>query len=203
MKARYPVTISSGGASATFDALLKTTESYSSTVPAYPTELGFDVSDTIIMDSPVLSMTLLLAKTPVTWRHRNGSNRVEHHAAMLRNLYFQKAPCTIMTSDRCYSSMAIESLSIAKSEDLGYDKQVDITFKKIIVTASQTVTIPSYYGKSGPSEEQQGDASVDQTKGGTGAGAGTGTGAGSEKGSGGSKSSLLYAAANGLGLLGG
>ena len=67
-KAKQPVTLSANGKSVTFDALLKQTDGYDSTVPSYPVETGFNVSDTIIIDSPTLSMTLYLAKTPVTCR---------------------------------------------------------------------------------------------------------------------------------------
>lgn len=197
-KARRPVTISSGGRSAVFDALMKSTDGYSSTVPSYPTEPGFQVSDSIIIESPTLSMTLYLAKNPVTWRNSNGRNRVEHHAAMLENLYFAKSVCTVITTEKTYTNMAIESMSITKSEELGYDKQVDISFKKIIVTSSKLVSIPDYYGKSGATGASNGSASTTQGSSGTNAG---GSAGGDGNGNGNSKSSLLYAAAETIGLI--
>lgn len=200
-KARRPVTISSGGRYAVFDALMKSTDGYTSTVPSYPTEPGFQVSDSIIIDSPTLSMTLYLAKLPVTWKNSNGINRVEHHAAMLENLYFAKAVCTVSTTEKTYTNMAIESMSIVKSEELGYDKQVEITFKKIIVTSSRLVSIPDSYGKSGATGASNGAASTTQGSSGADAG-GTGTGgSGGGDGNGNTKSSLLYAAAGSMGLI--
>lgn len=199
-KARRPVTISSGGRSAVFDALMKSTDGYSSTVPSYPTEPGFQVSDSIIIESPTLSMTLYLAKNPITWKNSNGINRVEHHVAMLENLYFAKSVCTVSTTEKTYTNMAIESMSITKSEELGYDKQVEISFKKIIVTSSQLVSIPDSYGKSGATGASNGAASTTQGNSGTGTG---GSSSGSDSGNGSSNSSLLYAAAKGMGLLGG
>lgn len=196
-KARQPVTISSGGKSVTFDALLKQTDSYESTVPSYPVETGFNVGDTIIIDSPSLSMTLYLAQTPVTWSSRNGRNKVEQNVAMLENLYFQKALCSISTTEKGYSNMAIESLSIAKSEELGYDKQVEISFRKIIVTSTKTTTIPDSYGKSGESMASSGAASTSQ---GSASGSGSSSGGDSSSSGSGSKSSLLYAVASAAGL---
>lgn len=196
-KARQPVTISSGGKSVTFDALLKQTDSYESTVPSYPVETGFNVGDTIIIDSPSLSMTLYLAQTPVTWSSRNGRNKVEQNVAMLENLYFQKALCSISTTEKGYSNMAIESLSIAKSEELGYDKQVEISFRKIIVTSTKTTTIPDSYGKSGESMASSGAASTSL---GSASGSGSSSGSDSSSSGNGSKSSLLYAAAAAAGL---
>lgn len=198
-KAKQPVTISSGGRYAVFDALMKSSDGYSSTVPAYPTEEGFEVNDTIIIESPTLSMTLYLAKLPVTWKGSNGINRVEHHAAMLENLYFGKEVCVISTTEKTYSNMVIESMSIAKSEELGYDKQVDISFRKIIVTSSRLTSIPDSYGKSGATGASNGAASTTQGTSGSGsAGAGSGS---SGSGSGNGKSSILYAAAEGIGLI--
>lgn len=196
-KAKQPVTLSANGKSVTFDALLKQTDGYDSTVPSYPVETGFNVSDTIIIDSPTLSMTLYLAKTPVTWKNRNGTNRVEQHVAMLENLYFQKALCSISTTEKSYANMAIESMSIVKSEELGYDKQVEISFRKIIVTSTKTVGIPDSYGKSGSTMASNGAAST--TQGGASVGADT---SGGSSGSGdNSKSSMLYAAAAAVGIV--
>ena len=93
--------------------------------------------------------------------------------------------------------MAIESMSIVKSEELGYDKQVEISFRKIIVTSTKTVGIPDSYGKSGSTMASNGAAST--TQGGASAGADT---SGGSSGSGdNSKSSMLYAAAAAAGIV--
>lgn len=198
-KAKQPVTLMSNGKRVTFDALLKQTDGYSSAVPSYPVETGFEVSDSIIIESPTLAMTLYLANTPVTWKGRNGANQVEHHCAMLESLYFQKAVCQISTTEKSYGDMAIESMNIIKSEETGYDKQVEISFRQIIVTSTKTVSIPSSYGKSGATGASNGAASTSQ--GSTGS-SGSSGGAASGGASNGSKSSILYAAGERMGLFG-
>lgn len=198
-KAKQPVTLSSGGKSVTFDALLTQTDGYESTVPAYPIETGFEVADTIIIGSPTLQMSLYLAKTPVTWKNQNGIDQVEQNVTMLENLYFQKELCEIATTEKSYSDMAIESMSIVKSEDLGYDKQVDLTFKKVIVTSTKTTSIPDSYGKSGSTMSSSGAAST--TTAGTGTSSSSGSSGSDSSDGSNTKSSILYELASGAGLL--
>ena len=61
-KALKPVTV----AGIEFDALIDEQKTMSATVPAYPVEEGFPVSDTIILDPLSLQMTLYVTNTPVT-----------------------------------------------------------------------------------------------------------------------------------------
>ena len=50
-----------------FDALIDETKTMTATIPAYPVEDGFPVSDTIILDPISVSLTLYISNTPVTW----------------------------------------------------------------------------------------------------------------------------------------
>lgn len=195
-KALRPVSITANGRTATFDALMKSSDDYESTVPSFPIEAGYEVSDSIIIKSPALSMTLYLAKTPLTWARANGMNRVEQNVAMIENLYFQKATCVVDTTDKSYTDMAIEKMTIAKSEELGYDRQIDITFKKIIITSTKTTSIPDSYGKSGATAESAGAASTTQN---TVSGSNASESSNSQGSS--SKSSILYGLAGKVGLV--
>ena len=50
-----------------FDALIDEQKTLSATIPVYPVEEGFPVSDTIILEPISISMTLYVTNTPVTW----------------------------------------------------------------------------------------------------------------------------------------
>ena len=139
-KATQPVSING----LEFDALIDENRTLEATVPEYSVESGFPVSDSVILSPEKLSMTLFVTNTPVTWYRRHGSSptRVDSVVKQLEELYFAKEPVTIVTSDATYTSMAIESITISKSLETGYARQIPISFKKIRVTTAKTTTIP-------------------------------------------------------------
>lgn len=196
-----------------FDALIDETKSMTSKIPEYPVEDGFSVSDTIINEPIQLSMTLYLSNTPVTWLYRHGSSngRVQRICKMIEEQWFQKNLTKIVTSDATYTTMGLTSISIKKSKDLGYAREISITAKKIRVTERKTVSVPDYILKSGQSMADAGKASTskmsetssssDNSAGGLGGGlfgkskSRNGAGSDSKK-----KSSILYGAAKGIGI---
>ena len=196
-----------------FDALIDETKSMTSKIPEYPVEDGFSVSDTIINEPIQLSMTLYLSNTPVTWLYRHGSSngRVQRICKMIEEQWFQKNLTKIVTSDATYTNMGLTSISIKKSKDLGYAREISITAKKIRVTERKTVSVPDYILKSGQSMADAGKASAskmsetssssDNSAGGLGGGlfrkseSRNGAGSDSKK-----KSSILYGAAKGIGI---
>lgn len=192
-----------------FDALISQTDTLEATVPEYTVEDGFVVSDAIILNPEKLDMVLYITDTPVTWysRHGSGQDRVETIVKQLQELYFTAEPTTVVTSAKSYTNMAIESLSISKSVEIGYAREVSISFKKIRVTSAKTTTIPDSYGKSGTTQASAGTASTSSGSSGGSSGSGSGSGGGSSGSgsnsgsSGGSKSSILYSAANSIGLI--
>ena len=204
-KATQPVSING----LEFDALIDESRTLEATVPEYSVESGFSVSDSVILNPEKLSMTLFVTNTPVTWYRRHGASptRVDNVVKQLEELYFAKEPVTIVTSDATYTSMAIESITISKSLEIGYARQIPISFKKIRVTTAKTTTIPDSYGKSGKTAASAGTASTSTGSSGGGSGSGSGSGGGSS-GAGGSsgsngnsKSSILYNAASSIGLI--
>ena len=204
-RAKQPVSVNG----IEFDALISQTDTLEATVPEYTVEDGFVVSDAIILNPEKLDMVLYITDTPVTWysRHGSGQDRVETIVKQLQELYFTAEPTTVVTSAKSYTNMAIESLSISKSVEIGYAREVSISFKKIRVTSAKTTTIPDSYGKSGTTQASAGTASTSSgsSVGSSGSGSGSGggsSGSGSNSGSsGGSKSSILYSAANSIGLI--
>lgn len=195
-RAKQPVSIDG----IEFDALLDQSRDYEANVPEYPTEKGFSVSDTIVLKAETISMTLYVTDTPVTWKNRfgSGAGRVESVIKRLEQLYFAKKVFTVVTSDAVYDNMVLTSMSIAKSSDVGYAREIPISLKKIIVTESNTVTIPDSYGKSGTTGASAGTANTTTANNGSGgtSGSGDGSSGGEQKGG-----SILYNAASGFGLI--
>ena len=190
-KAKRPVTVDG----IPFDALLDETRVYEAESPDYPVENGFTVNDTIILKPLSLSMTLFVTDTPVTWLKQGHGGRgwADSVIQRLEKLYFSKNPVTVVTSDKTYKSMAIQSITIAKSAEVGYARQIPITFKEIRVTQSRQASIPASYGKSGASNTSS-TPPASNTGGGT-AGGSTSSAAG------GSKGSIAYNLAKSAGLL--
>lgn len=178
-----------------FPAMLDETQTYNSDIPEYPVETGFVVSDSIILQPMELPLTLLLSDTPLTWRGRVRS--MAEAESMLKELYFSKTPFAVITPSGTFSDMGIVSMSIKRSTENGYNKEVSLSLKQINVTETKTATIPDSYGKSGATGANAGTASTS-----------TGSTGSSSSGSGGSSSktqksgSILYGLANTAGLLG-
>lgn len=196
-----------------FDALIDETKNMTSTIPEYPVEKGFPVSDTIINDPLSMSMTLYLTNTPVTWLYRHGTSndRVNQICDMIQRKWFDKQLTKIVTSDTIYTNMGITSISIKKSTDTGYSREISISAKKVRVTKRKTVNIPHYVLKAGETMAKAGKASTSKTS--ASSTASSSSSSGSSGGSGGSGSSsksksnskksasILYGAASGLGLI--
>lgn len=199
MRAKQPVSING----IEFDALINQSESYEAQVPAYPVESGHEVVDDIITSSLVLSMTLYLTDTPVSWRNRHQeTGRIEMVEARLRELFFERQPVTVTTTDATYEDMAITAITFSKSAEVGYAREIPITMAQISVTETQTTTIPDSYGKSGSTKSSAGPANTSSGSSGSGTSGSkgsSGNASGSDKSDGGG--SILYNLANSMGLL--
>lgn len=194
-KAKIPVSING----LEFDALMDEDRSLEATVPEYTVEEGYTISDSIILGAEKLSMTLFVTNTPVTWAKRHGtkSSRVANVISKLEKMYFARTPVTIVTSEKTYSNMAIESLNFKKSLDTGYSREIPISFKKIRTTKASTTTIPASYGKSGTSGASGGSAGTSSGSGGS----NNNSGSNNNGGNSGDKGSILWNIANSAGLL--
>ena len=148
-----------------FDALIDETKSMTSTIPEYPVEEGFSVSDTIINDPIQFSATLYLTNTPVTFLYRHGSSndRVRLICNDIEKKWFEKKLTKIVTSDAVYTNMGLTSISIKKSADIGYAREISISAKKVRVTKRKTVNIPTYVLKAGESMANAGKASTSKS----------------------------------------
>lgn len=203
-RAKQPVSVNG----IEFDALISENRGYEATVPEYPVETGFVVSDAIILGAETLNMVLFVTDTPVTWRSHAGQGHADQVCNELEGLYYAAESVTVVTTDKVYTNMAIESIGFSKSTEIGYAKEVQVAFRKIRVTSAKTATIPDSYGKSGATAASAGTANTSTGSsggsggsGGAGGSGASGGGSGYGNNSGSSKSSILYDAASSLGLL--
>jgi hypothetical protein len=195
-KARKPVNIDG----VEFDALLDEERMLEAEAPDYAVEDGFSVCDTIILKPQTLSMTLFVTDTPVTWQKsgHGGVGWTDQVIQKLEDLYYAKKPVTVNTSERSYRNMAILSISISKSADVGYARQIPISFREIIVVSTKKTAIPASYGKSGNSGANAGTAATSVSNAPPAAGSPSG---GTTSADGGSKGSAAYNLSKNAGLL--
>lgn len=197
-----------------FDALVDESRELTATVPEYPVEDGYSVSDTIINDPQKITLTLYITNTPVTWLYRHGTSvsRVQQIENRLVSMWEEKQLQKIVTTNAIYTDMGITSIKITHAQEDGYAKKVTIEAKKVITTTRETVLIPSYVLKSGESEASAGTASTSATSsksGASGGGYATESSGGISDGSSSSSSksssekghSILYGVASGLGII--
>ena len=205
-RAKTPVTI----AGIEFDALIDATKTMNATIPMYPVEDGFPVSDTIILEPLQLSMTLYVSNTPVTWLKRHGSSmtRIDTICNRIEALWESKSLVKIVTSEAIYTNMGITGISIKKSKELGYAREIQLTCQKVRTTSKSSVSIPSYSLKSGTTGASGGSASTttegSSTSSAGSAGSSDSSASGSASGdsaSGSKKQSILYGIGTGLGLI--
>lgn len=195
-----PVTV----AGIEFDALIEETRTLEANIPEYAVENGYSVSDAVLRGAEKLNMTLFLTSTPVTWykRHGGNKNRVAEVVKQLEELYYAGTPVTITTCDSTYTNMGIESITITKNLESGNSREIPISFKKINITKSETTTIPASYGKSGSTKAKSGSSNTKSASSSSSSSNGSSSSSSSSSGSGTSKkSSILYKAAKGSGLL--
>lgn len=145
-----------------FDALIDSEESYEATVPTYPVDSGYSVSDNVAMEAMELSMTLYLTATPITWRssHGTGVNRLRSICDELLRTYAEREPITVTTAEKTYSNMVIKSIAIKKDDSTGLAREIPVTLTQVTVTTSGTVEVPSKLGKSGTTGKSTGKAST-------------------------------------------
>ena len=144
----------------TFDAMLNEQKNYNATIPQYPVESGFPISDTIILEPLSIQLTLYISNTPVTflYRHSNSMDRVKKICEQIEKLWLSKKLVKIVTPDTIYTDMGLTSISIKKSKELGYAREISITAVKVRITNTKTASIPDYILKSGKSMANAGKA---------------------------------------------
>lgn len=155
-----------------FDAHISSNENLTSDIPRYPVEDGYEVSDTIILKPLELEIVVYVSNTPVTHLRRFGGpqkvkNRVDDVISKLKQMRDSRKLVTITTNDATYKNMGLETLTITKSIETGYARQIPMTFREVIITSTAAVDLPAEYGKSGTTGADAGTAGTTSTSGGT------------------------------------
>ena len=158
MKNKQPVNI----AGIEFDAIIDSSESHTASVPEYPVDSGYSVSDNLALSPMELSMTLYVTATPVTWlgRHGSGEDRIRIICDDMMNLFESREMFEVITPDRIYSNMVIAELEIKRSQDIGYAIEIPITLKQVTVTFAAVTNIPASYARSGSTGSSVGNSST-------------------------------------------
>lgn len=145
-----------------FDALIDSDETYTATVPKYPVDTGYSVSDNMALDNLDLKMTLYLTATPITWRgsHGSGVSRMQSVCDQLMQLYFNRDMFTVVTQDKVFSNMVVESIEIKKSDTQGYAREIPVSFRQVTVTAAGATQIPTSLPRGGKTGASTGGAAT-------------------------------------------
>ncbi len=148
-----------------FDALIEQQKTMSASIPVYPVEEGFPVSDTIMLDPLALQMTLYVTNTPVTWLKRHGASRGRVNAVSceLEDMWMDRKLVKIVTPDAIYTNMGITSITIKKSAELGYSREISVAAQKVRTTKRKTVKVPKYRLKSGQTKTKTGKSQTSPT----------------------------------------
>lgn len=188
-----------------FDALIERSEEHTASVPQYPVDAGYSVTDNVSLEPMKLKMTLYVTATPVTWlaRHGVGEQRVENICNQLLGLYESRSMVSVTTPYKSYSNMIIKSISISDTVQSGYAREIPIELTQITITSAKTVAVPAEYARAGSTMESAGVASTSQS---SSSASGTST-SGQQSGSSGSSGSygpgrggsMLYQMADGIG----
>ena len=190
-----------------FDALIDEQKALSATVPTYPVEEGFPVSDTIILDPLSIQLTLYISNTPVTWlkRHGNSTDRVNEVCDSLERLWLEKKLVKVITTEKTYTNMGITSISIKKSREIGYAREVSMQLQKVRKTKRKTVKVPRYSLKSGTTKAKAGTAATSpvstKSSASTGGSTTASSSSGGKNGNAKKSQSILYGVATGMGFL--
>ena len=145
-----------------FDALIDSQETYTAEAPTYPTENANAVTVTLVLEPLELSMTLFVTDTPVTWKRKHGvsKNRVITVCNNMIKLFTTRQPLKVSTSEKDYSNMVITSLTISKTTETGYAREIPITLKEITVVSTKTTTIDPSYMLAGDTQKSTGTANT-------------------------------------------
>ena len=90
-------------------------------------------------------------------------DRVKKICEQIEKLWLSKKLVKIVTPDTIYTDMGLTSISIKKSKELGYAREISLTAVKVRITNTKTASIPDYILKSGKSMANAGKADTTTT----------------------------------------
>lgn len=125
-----------------------------SDITSHPVERGSDFTDHIKPRRPVVTMTGVVSNTPIgrIAIERGETTRPSDDAyAVLKRLHEAGDVFVVTTELENYEDMAIDSLSIPRSAQIGDSLQFDVTFKQLEIVDTERaivrVTLPRARGR--------------------------------------------------------
>ena len=114
-------------------------------------------------------------------------------------MWLQKKLVKIVTTDAIYTNMGITSISIKKSAEIGYAREIQLKAQKVEITKKKTVKIPEYSLKSGGTAALAGAANTSKPGSGS-SGKGSGSSSMTAEEAAKKSQSLLYGVASNMEL---
>lgn len=128
---KYPKgQVSSNFGSVTFDTVTIEEHRYASRATAYPVEFGTIISDHIIKEPDVVSITGIVSDTPINIFAT--FNRSVAAFNQLVELQSRRLPVTLVTGIKVYTNMAIIGLNVPRNVKTGQTLTFNVEFQKII-----------------------------------------------------------------------
>lgn len=149
---KSPTSIASDLISIDLDVMLDETHEWTNDVTTNPVELGSPVADHIQPMPDKLTITGLITDAPIDpavaaqfpGSVDNGtySARLQTHFEWLRELVALRAPLIVYTRYKTYTDMALTSVNIPRSQNMGEALQFNMQFTHIRLVSTQTVDVP-------------------------------------------------------------
>lgn len=128
---KYPKSqVSSNFGSVTFDTVTVEEHRYASRATQYPVEFGTIISDHIIKEPDVVSISGIVSDTPLNIFP--SFNRSVAAFNQLVELHARRLPVTLVTGIKVYTNMAIILLDVPRNVKTGQTLTFNIEFQKII-----------------------------------------------------------------------
>ena len=139
-----------------FDALIDEQKTLSSTIPVYPVEEGFPVSDTIINNPVSINLSLYISNTPVTWLYRHGTapDRVTAQKVRITRKETVEIPSYILKSGETMANAGKTSTSTTSSKS---------SISSASSTNGSSYTTESSYGSNSSSNKGVSEAKKNQS----------------------------------------
>ena len=146
------------GNAVVFDATESRTLNYNSTIPEYPTEAGYKVSDAVLKSLPAFSVDGIISGMSI-----NGgstADRMYAYIELLKSFYFDARILTYYSGGgsvdgrrRAIKNLIIETLSLPEEASFGKAVQVQMTFKQMQFPSAATAafSVSSEYDLGGNS----------------------------------------------------
>lgn len=117
---------------------------YSQDVTSHPVEAGYEIHDSIVNKPMVISLTVGISSSPVTWFWSNGSGKSKFSNALraLEAIRDAKEPVTIVRPDKLLENMVLTDIRYTNSDESKSIIWVDLSFKQIVKVVTQVVDIP-------------------------------------------------------------